>query len=230
MELTISARRVGVWLAVIIAVLLSLHLIGQISRFAFGHGSLFGFVPLFFMGGEVNIPAFYSSAAIFTCAVVLCIIAIARRKSAEPDHRYWFGLSIIFVFLSMDEALQFHERLMAPMHKLFGSSGIFHLAWTIPYGILAVMLAIAYLRFVWNLPARTRKLFIVAGLIYVGGALGMEILESFYVENHGWDNIAVIAMITIEDTMEMSGIALFLYALLSYISDHLNDLHIRVTN
>ncbi len=228
MSITISARHVGASLATMISVLLLLHLIGQVARFGFGYTEVRGFVPLFYMGGEVNVPAFYSSAVIFTCAVVLSIIGVARKTLGAPDHVHWFGLSIIFAYLSMDEALQFHERLLRPMHDLLGSSGIFHLGWTVPYGLFVIFFTIVYRKFLWNLPARTRKLFIVAGLIYVGGALGLAVLESYHVEQHGWDNITTVAMITIEDTMEMSGIALFLYSLLSYIGDHIDGTNLRI--
>jgi len=56
------------------------------------------------MGGETNIPAFYSAAAMCCCAAMLAIIGIARKKFAR-DYCYWYFLAIIFVCLSMDEAL-----------------------------------------------------------------------------------------------------------------------------
>ena len=227
-EITISPKKVAKYLFLIISGLLTLHIIGQVAKFGFGSNQLYGFVPLFFMGGESNIPAFYSSAAIFTCAVLLFVIGVVRSRVRSGDHLHWLGLALIFVFLSMDEALRFHERLLRPMHNLFGDEGIFHLGWTVPYAFLVFIVGLVYRKFVFNLPTRSRNLFVLAGFIYIGGALGMEVLESFYVEKHGWQNPIAVTMITIEDTMEMSGIALFLYALTSYIDVHIKGINVRI--
>ena len=126
-EITISPKNVAKYLFLIISGLLTLHIIGQVAKFGFGSNQLYGFVPLFFMGGESNIPAFYSSAAIFTCAVLLFVIGVVRSRVRSGDHLHWLGLALIFVFLSMDEALRFHERLLGPMHNLFGDTHVAHI-------------------------------------------------------------------------------------------------------
>jgi len=116
------------------------------------------------------------------------------------------------------------------MRNLFGDSGIFHLGWTIPYAFAVLILGVVFFRFVTKLSSNTRRLFIVAVLIYIGGALGLEVIESFHVAKHGWHNPIAVAMITLEDTMEMSGIALFLYALFSYVGHHLNGINLVLTD
>ncbi len=64
----------------------------------------------------------------------------------------------------------------------------------------------------------SRSLFVAAGLVYVAGAIGMEMVGSAYASVHTTVN-AVYAMliVTIEETLEMLGLVLFVYTLLSHI-------------
>jgi hypothetical protein len=60
------------------------------------------------------------------------------------------------------------------------------LLWVIPYGIASAVLALLYFRFVWQLPRVTRARFIVAGLLFVGGALGFEMLSAIAADRSGY--------------------------------------------
>ena len=63
------------------------------------------------------------------------------------------------------------------MRNVFGITyGIFYFAWVIPATALLILLAIGFLPFFRSLPAETRRLFLVAGAIFLGGALGAEVI------------------------------------------------------
>ena len=74
-------------------------------------------------------------------------------------------------------------------------------------------MAIAYARFLIHLPRRTCVLFLLAGAVYVGGALGMEMVAAVYDQSHGYENAVTASLSTVEETMEMLGLVLFNYAL-----------------
>jgi hypothetical protein len=62
------------------------------------------------------------------------------------------------------------------------------------------------------------RLFILAGTIYVGGALGMEMVNARYADLYGFKNLTYQLMTAVEEFLEMSGIAIFIYALMSYVA------------
>lgn len=89
---------------------------------------------------------------------------------------------------------------------------------------------VAYLRFFFHLPTRQRLLFFVAGALYVGGALILEMLSAFYVDLYGGQNnmtglqiVAIHAITTAEETFEMLGVIVLIYALLTYLRSRLKD-------
>ena len=80
-----------------------------------------------------------------------------------------------------------------------------------------VLLAITYARFLIALPRTSMRAFLIAGFVYVSGALGMELVGGAYFTTHSNDVVyGVIA--TIEEMGEMTGMALFILALLDHLA------------
>ena len=200
-----------------VAFLLLAHIIFQACRFGLGDDRFFGLVFMFSVGADGNIPTYYSAFALLFCSGLLAFTGYLTRTTDQPAVSYWAGLAVIFLFLSADEMLMLHERLMEPVRGLLDTSGAFHYAWVIPYGIAVLVIGTAYIRFVLNLPRRTMIGFIVAGTIFVTGALGFEMLGGIIFEQRGDQNILYILVQTIEEALEMIGIVIFIYAITDYI-------------
>ena len=92
--------------------------------------------------------------------------------------------------------------------------GFLSYPWIVVGLILSGVLGIAFLRFIVQLPRKTRALVVLAGLTYLGGALGMEMVAANFEELHGAENLGYFMISTTEELMEMLGVAVFLYALL----------------
>ena len=54
----------------------------------------------------------------------------------------------------------------------------------------------------------------LGAVVYVGGALGVEMIGGAYVEEHGIWNFNTILLVNLEEVMEMYGASLFIYFLL----------------
>lgn len=93
---------------------------------------------------------------------------------------------------------------------------------------LVLIFVLAYLRFLAALPARTRNLFLLAGAIYVAGALGVEMIGGRHAFVFGRYNFAYTMIATLEEFLEMLGILLFVQALLSYMQVHVKEVQFRI--
>jgi hypothetical protein len=90
-----------------------------------------------------------------------------------------------------------------------------------------IFLGFLFLKFLKNLPAKVRIGFILSAVVYLGGALGMELVGGSYASKYGLDNFNFNLLSTIEESLEMLGASLFIRTLLTYISDMYNGLRLR---
>jgi len=127
------------------------------------------FVRLFDPNGEANIIAWYSASTLLLCSFLLGIIALVKKMNYGDYTRHWGILSLIFLYLSVDEAALIHEMAVKPLRDLFDLGGFFYYGWIIPAGVAVLVVGLAYLKFLFHLPSKTRWLFLVAGGISLGG-------------------------------------------------------------
>ena len=65
-----------------------------------------------------------------------------------------------------------------------------------------------------GLPDPTRLRLIIAGMVYVTGALGMELVGGWHWDTFGGgDTLGYGAITTVEELLEVTGLALLIYAL-----------------
>ena len=216
--LTLHRTDVARFLAGAVILLHILNIPAIVVRYLVDVPGSTGYPAFFSVSNEGKLPTFYSGITLLASALLLAVIAIHERKSGGRFTRHWFGLSLIFVFMAADEMLEIHELSMVPMRRAFGiTGGPLFFAWVIPAAVVLVVLAITYARFLMALPRTTLRSFLVAGFIYVGGALGMEVGGSAYFTANSND-VFYGVITTIEEIGEMTGIALFILALLDHLA------------
>lgn len=229
--ITIAPKRVAVLLACVVVSLLLASLAVNFSSYVLGYGRLLGLVKLFNVDAEANIPTWYASVSLLVCSGLLAAIAQIQAHDATPKASDWRTLSGIFLFLSIDEFASIHELLIDPVRDTLGATGIFYFAWVIPYSIVVVLLGIRFLKFLTQLPAQTQRAFILAGALFVGGALGMEMIDGLYASVYGKANFTYAALTNLEEFLEMLGIVVFIHSLLVYLKRYSNEvLQIRISN
>lgn len=178
--------------------------------------------------GEQTIPTLYSWSALLFCAVLLAIIAKAKKVAGDRYVNYWRVLAVIFAYLSLDEAISLHEFFIVLLPTSFKASGFLYHAWVIPGAIFVIAVFLGFLKFINALPTKTKRLFLTAGTVFVGGAIGMESLSGSHAEIHTTNNFTTAIFTSIEEFMEMIGIVIFIYALLCYISSELKGLNLQI--
>jgi hypothetical protein len=166
---------------------------------------------------EDNVPSWHSSSLLFACGVLLACIW-SRPPSERQGHGFFWGvLCLGFFYMSLDESASYHEQMSLWIHS---TRGIFYYSWVIPMGAMVLALLLLFIKFLIVLPARFRWRFFSAGVIYVGGALLMELPLGWWVDKSGSEGNIGYAMIdAVQETMEMLGSTLFLIFLLQYFDE-----------
>jgi hypothetical protein len=80
-------------------------------------------------------------------------------------------------------------------------------------------MGLLYIPFLVHLPASTRRRFITAAVVYVGGALGVEAVSGWRAERMGMNNMTHSLIATVEEVMEMSGVAMFIVGLIRHLAE-----------
>ena len=190
--------------------------------------------------GEFNIPATYNALLLLGVSVLLWWIGRLSVQLADRSHRIWTGLAGVAFYLTLDEYFAIHERLIGPVRNLLHLNGYLYYAWVIPYGLLAIVLAVALGRFLLRLPPQTRNGMLLSGFLYVAGALGMELLEA-QITSLGTTSIqlagqaqssqlAMTVLIAVEELLEMAALVLLIATLLHFVQKFIPKaaLHLRL--
>ncbi len=199
-----------------IGALLVAHSLLHALRRLNADGSMTPLWPWFDLNGESNLPATFSALALLLAAYLLFSVASAVRRAGQPHHVPWLLLGAVFVVLAIDEAAGLHELLNRPVRGALHAGGIFYFAWVVPYAALLSLLLLALWRFMLDLAPDTRRWFVVAGAVYVGGALLLEMVGARIWDNGGAAGRSYCVVTTIEEVLEMLGIAIFVRALVAH--------------
>jgi hypothetical protein len=225
-RILISPKRVCWFFTGVAACFFFIHIVTMYLVYQRGDESVFtlALARMFDLLRDTNIPTWYSSLIMSISAALLAVIAYAKRAVRGRFARHWFGLSVIFVLLSIDETAMIHEGVQR-MLRMWISSGstLYSLAAVAATGLFALIVFVVYLRFLAGIPRRTMVLFLIAGGVFVSGALGLDYIGELYKNAHGEDNFTFAIMNGVEDVLEMGGIIIFIYALLDYLRNITKD-------
>ena len=183
------------------------------------------FHKAFWVDTERNLATLTNFALLLMASGLLGLAAWAtRRAAAEQAARrsglwHWAVLGVVFFLMAFDEAASLHEMLMDPVRETLGvGRGFLNFAWVIPGVAFVAVMVLAYARFVLALPRRVGVLLVLSGALYVGGAIGFEMVGS-YVFSQAWnmDQPAYWAATTMEEGLEMAGLIVLSGAVLTYL-------------
>jgi hypothetical protein len=217
-ELRVSAASIAKGLGLFAAALVVLSLIGQVLRLNLGYEYAFGFVPKFNLDEENNVPSFFQACQLAMVAGLLGLVFVLKK--GDRFRTAWGVLCGLFVFLAFDEASVIHETLIDPLRAMTHASGIFHYAWVVAAIPLVAVFLIGYARFFWHLAPVFKKLVGLAFGVYLSGALVMELIGGAYAEKFGLNNWGYVGMTTVEESLEMAGQILMIYALCRYVATY----------
>jgi len=176
-------------------------------------------VRLVDLNGEGNLAAWF--AGMLWGVASLTALSLSRIVSGHSGllskRFYWGALSVLFMFLSIDEVAQFHEgagRLAGPLfvgYPVYASAVIALL--------FALTVAMFTMRFILSLPRGIALSIFLAAAVFLTGAVGFESLGALveYRGEHlmppGFDWTLLILA---EELLEMLGVILLIATLRYY--------------
>lgn len=220
---SITSRRI---MLVLIAIVLLLTLASTLTDLI--DGVPYSVSNLLEVNNRANLPTWYASVSLLLSALLLSFIAVSKKQTGDRFVRHWGGMALLFLLLSLDKSAAIHRPLARPLRAIF-ASGTYHTATAIAVIAFMAVFAVVYLRFFLHLPTQTRWLFLLSALVFLAGAIGLDSFNSFL--HRGYQIGPVTAssynlLSDLEALLEMSGILIFIYALLAYASQHARRIEI----
>lgn len=229
LEITLVSKQITRLLSGIILTIIAAYLVTQFTVFYLPDYPLRDLLAQSFdLDSEVNIPAFYSMLSLIVCSILLGLTAYVKLIRGDRFVRQWTALAVLFLALAVDEMIQFHERMTEPVRSALNASGLLHYAWVIPGAGFVLGCLLFFWRFLMALPVRTRMLFFFAGIVFISGALGVELIGGFYAASHSKRDMMYSAIVSIEEALEMLGVVVFINALLRHISSAMRGLSFQI--
>jgi hypothetical protein len=163
--------------------------------------------------GEANVWAWYNATLLTLLAVVFAVDAMRRRAAGLP-FLVQGVMAAVAGYLSLDEIAQLHEKLERP-------GDLLGLGWTWGWVVLAAPIAVVVgAGLLWlarRLDRTIRRRLVVAGAVYLTGALGLEAIGGVMVKlwHPAFTSPIYLSEVFVEEWLEMTGILIALGAALS---------------
>lgn len=167
---------------------------------------------------------------LFVLAILFYLIGKGEKAQRLHKNKYFFFLSILFTLLSIDEMSSIHELLINPLRNQFTLGGVFHFSWVIIYIPLVLLLALFLFRFYFSLEGYMKTGLFIAGVLYIGGAIGVEMVGGVVASNIGEDNLLYGLTTTLEESFELFGLLVLINTLLKrVVKGETSHIHIKIT-
>jgi len=212
-SMDIDIRRVIRWLVWLSAIVLGLGFMREAYIFQFGTETILKDLGQIALNTENCLGSYYSSVLMVIAALLMTITGQSCGNSRRRVQ--WYVLALVFILMSVDESVSFHEVLISPLRPFFSFSSYLHYAWIVPGSAFVLLFGLAYIPFVFALKPEIRIRIITSGMLYVTGALGMEAIGGHFIHLGGPGNPYYIASFLVEETLEIVGLTLFATTLLT---------------
>lgn len=200
---------------------------GQFYAYFLNGEQFSGVIKMFDLNEERNIPTLFTGLILLFCSLLLEFVALAKQRESNHYVAYWHGLAITFLYLSFDELLEIHEKINSILNRNLQSVTGERL--DILNTSLALIFALVYFRFLLHLPKKIKGLFILAFICFVTGGVGIELLGVHYFPNIYNQQLFISEIITtIEESLEIIGLTIFIHGILLYINSFVTDIHINI--
>lgn len=220
----IKRKQLAIALAAAMVVMLALHLLFMTAKVSEDNHAYWEIMQFFNMDAEISFLTWYSTVVLlFVPAILLFYIGYCKKKSGDKQAWYWFLLSGIMLFLSIDDGAMIHEKFTT-LNRIFGIQNIldswsinfFAWSWWVIYVPIGIALLAVLAKWFLTLPRRTQILMAVAVVLVFAGQVVLEIFNGFQTNSTG--QYAGPIWRGIQKFVGRGGLSLLLYSIVDYIS------------
>lgn len=158
------------------------------------------------LDAERNLPTVFS-AVILLLGGASALLAWGKDLSEDVGKRFWLLYGLALVYMSLDEAFGWHERLHRIGLWLLGDwrPSALMFTWVVPAGGLVLMAAVFAFHSWKHLAAADRNRVLVAFVVFLGAALGVETLGGLAYFSTGLTSGPYLFLANLEEALEMAG-------------------------
>lgn len=217
----IKRKWLGLALAGMMVFLFVMHLI--LMTFMTDNMVYWEIASFFDMDIEVSFPTWYSTVVLlFVPAVLLFYIGYCKKMAGDRQAWYWFLLSGVMLFLSINDGAMVHEKFTT-LNRALGiqnildswSIDLFAWSWWVIYVPVGIVLLATMMKWFLALPRRTQVLMALAVILAFIGQVGLEVFNGF-VTNTSGEYVGPVWR-GLQKFIGRSGLSLFLFAIVDYI-------------
>lgn len=181
------------------------------------------------LDGELQVGAWFSTALLLVGALMLALTASVATARGDSDGRWWRFLSAGFVVMSLEEAVDLHQRISEPLSRLLDlDGGALRAAWVIPAALGIVVLGACMVPFIRRMPSPLRRRLLLAAALFVGGAVGLEIVgQALFVTSGA--GVVSGAVNLVEETLEPAAVILLIHTLGRHLAELTGTAGLRLT-
>lgn len=166
----------------------------------------------FDIGIEGNVSVWYAASLWLLLGLVATLAALLA-----PRHRpSWWLFAVVCTVAAADEAAALHERLIFVGDRLRPHLpfDLFY-SWVVPGAIIALVVAASLARLVLALRVRVTTTLVLAGVLFLTGALVIESITGMLHLEAGLITPQYVLLMYVEETLELVGVSLALVGMAS---------------
>jgi len=162
---------------------------------------------------EKSVPTLLGTSMLALGAAGAALLSWSERRRGGGEARGWALLCAVLLLFTLDEHLAMHETLIQPLRDLLGAGGLLHFTWIVPGMIATAALLAALVPFHGRLDPAVGRPLVLAAALFFGGAIGMEAVGGLYASTYGDGGLVYELLTCLEETLELLGAAVLLFAL-----------------
>lgn len=222
-RININPRLLVRWLFVATISLTVIHVVLQYLRWELGFQQYTPYFTRFDLDQEMSVPTWFSQFLFLFSAILLFVVRSLPRELEAKRTKYWTFLACLFVYFSIDDVAMIHEQFNDPVRALVENipfANQLDTPWVLLALVLLIPLGLYLIRFLRSIDKRTCGQLMLAGTVFLLGAIGVELISTNF---GGFEYKMIVAL---EETLENLGLVLFIRTLLLYIERQASNIGI----
>lgn len=224
----INPAKVTISLFVVSLVIIILSFMGQ-RDFRVGSPVTKFFLEMykteFYVNNGENVATYWNMLLLIIMTGLAFTIAIVKYAQKDKHKYEWWILTAIFLYFATDELSTLHQKFIKLFINMPTMADAGHFKWLYVLATVIVILLLVFLtRFYIHLDHKNKILFPISLILYFLGEYRGEYFGGVYAQLHNAKNSLFMITTHIEEFVELTGIIIMIYILLTYFTSHISEL------